>query len=356
MSESLIDTPQPADLSGGGMGDPVTVRPRAAEGPWRVGLRKLRQDRTAMGAVIVLVIVILACCGASFFANRISQSDPFQSNLDGQITIGSNTLDIMAADTAGLGLGETPIGPTWHGQYFFGADNQGRDVAARMLYGGQNSLLISFASTVVCLVLAAIVGTIAGFTGGLTDTILARLLDVLWAFPIYLLAISLSIVLISKGLQIGPINIPSNSLLIPIAIIGIVYVPYVARPIRGQVLSLTRSDFVLASRCLGVPAARILLRDILPNVTTTIIVFAPLMMALNMLTESALSFLSIGVQPPAASWGTIIQDGEDLLYTRPWVAIAPGLAIIITVLALNFLGDGVRDAFDPRAKLRVRKG
>jgi peptide/nickel transport system permease protein len=208
----------------------------------------------------------------------------------------------------------------------------------------------------VCLVLAAIVGTIAGFAGGLTDTILARLLDVLWAFPIYLLAISLSIVLISKGLQIGPINIPSNSLLLPIAIIGIVYVPYVARPIRGQVLSLTRSDFVLAARCLGVPAARILLRDILPNVTTTIIVFAPLMMALNMLTESALSFLSIGVQPPAASWGTIIQDGEDLLYTRPWVAVAPGLAIIITVLALNFLGDGVRDAFDPRAKLRVRKG
>jgi peptide/nickel transport system permease protein len=356
MSESVIDTPAPADLSGGGMGDPVTVRARKAEGPWRAGLRKLRQDRTAMGSVIVLIIVVLACCSASLFANRISQSDPFQSNLDGQITIGSNTLDVMAADTEGLGLGVTPIGPTWHGQYFFGADNQGRDVAARMLYGGQNSLLISFSATVVCLVLAAIVGTIAGFAGGLTDTILARLLDVLWAFPIYLLAISLSIVLISKGLQIGPINIPSNSLLIPIAIIGIVYVPYVARPIRGQVLSLTRSDFVLASRCLGVPAARILLRDILPNVTTTIIVFAPLMMALNMLTESALSFLSIGVQPPAASWGTIIQDGEDLLYTRPWVAIAPGLAIIITVLALNFLGDGVRDAFDPRAKLRVRKG
>jgi peptide/nickel transport system permease protein len=356
MSDSVIDTPEPADLAGGGMGDPVAVKTRAAEGPWRAGLRKLRQDRTAMGAVIVLVLVILACCSASFFANRISQSDPFQSNLDGQITIGADTLDVMAADTAGLGLGVTPIGPTWHGQYFFGADNQGRDVAARMLYGGRNSLLISFASTVICLVLAAIVGTIAGFVGGLTDTILARLLDVLWAFPIYLLAISLSIVLISKGLQIGPINIPSNSLLLPIAIIGIVYVPYVARPIRGQVLSLARSDFVLAARCLGVPSARILLRDILPNVTTTIIVFAPLMMALNMLTESALSFLSIGVQPPAASWGTIIQDGEDLLYTRPWVAIAPGLAIIITVLALNFLGDGVRDAFDPRAKLRVRKG
>jgi peptide/nickel transport system permease protein len=328
---------------------------RPAEGPWRVGLRKLRQDRTAMASVIVLVLIVLACCAAPLYASRLSQSDPFQSNLDGQITIGANTLDVMQADTAGLGLGVTPIGPTWHAQYLLGADNQGRDVAARMLYGGRNSLIISAASTVVCLVLAAVVGIVAGFAGGLTDTILARLLDVLWAFPIYLLAISLSIVLISKGLQIGPINIASDSLILPILIIGIVYVPYVARPIRGQVLSLTRSDFVLAARCLGVPAGRILLRDILPNVTTTIIVFAPLMMALNMLTESALSFLSIGVQPPGASWGTIIQDGEDLLYTRPMVAIAPGLAIVITVLALNFLGDGVRDAFDPRAKLRVRK-
>ncbi len=136
-------------------------------------------------------------------------------------------------------------------------------------------------------------------------------------------------------------------------IIGIVYVPYVARPVRGQVLSLKNSDFVLAARALGVPPWRILLRDILPNVTTTLIVFVPLMMALNMLTESALSFLSIGVQPPNASWGTIIEDGQALIYTRPLVAIAPGIAIVITVLALNVLGDGVRDALDPRAKLRA---
>lgn len=330
--------------------------PQKAEGPWATGFRRLRQDRTAMGAILVLVLIVIACCVAPLYAQYVSKSDPFQSNLDGTISIGGQDVEIMQADTAGLGLGVTPIGPTWHGQYFLGADNQGRDVAARMLYGGQNSLIISFLATIVTLVLAALVGTVAGFIGGWTDTVLARLLDVLWAFPIYLLAISLSIVLISKGLQIGPFNIPSNSLLLPILIIGIVYVPYVARPIRGQVMSLTRSDFVLAARCLGVPAPRILFRDILPNVTTTLIVFAPLMMALNMLTESALSFLSIGVQPPAASWGTIIQDGEDLLYTQPMVAIAPGLAIIITVLALNFLGDGIRDAFDPRAKLRVKEG
>ena len=183
--------------------------------------------------------------------------------------------------------------------------------------------------------------------------LISRLLDVLWAFPIYLLAISLSIVLISHGFTIGPFEITSGSLWLPIWIIAIVYVPYVARPIRGQVLALKESEFVLAARGLGVPDWRILWRDILPNVMTTIIVFVPLMVAINMLTESALSFLSIGVQAPDASWGTIIQDGQDLIYTRPWVAIAPGIAIVLTVLALNILGDGVRDALDPRAKLRI---
>jgi peptide/nickel transport system permease protein len=186
--------------------------------------------------------------------------------------------------------------------------------------------------------------------------VLSRMLDVLWAFPIYLLAISLSIVLIAQGVQIGPFSITSGSLWLPIWIIGIVYVPYIARPIRGQALSLKESEFVLAAVGLGVPAGRILVRDILPNVTTTLIVFVPLMMALNILTESALSFLSIGVQPPDASWGTIIQDGQTLLYTRPMVALAPGVAIVLTVLALNVLGDGLRDALDPRSKLRIRQG
>lgn len=303
-----------------------------------------------MVAMVVLVLIIAACAAAPIYARYIARSDPFQSNLDGSIMLGGQATDIMQSSDTGFGV--TPIGPTWRAQYALGADDQGRDVAARLLYGGQNSLLIAGGATIICLALAAMAGVVAGFAGGVIDSVIARALDVLWAFPVYLLAISLSAVLISHGLQIGPITINANSLLIPITIIGVVYVPYVARPIRGQVLSLARSDFVLAARCLGVPRGRILWRDILPNITTTLIVFAPLMMALNMLTEAALSFLSIGVQPPAASWGTIILDGEGLLYTRPAVAIAPGVAIMITVVALNFLGDGVREAFDPRAKLR----
>ncbi len=307
----------------------------------------------AVAALVALVVMVAACLAAPWYAGHVAQSDPFSSNLDGSITVGGQSVDVMASSDTGFGV--TPIGPTWTGQYFLGADDQGRDVAARLLYGGRNSLMIAGGATVICLVLAGLVGVVAGFAGGFVDAVLARALDVLWAFPVYLLAISLSAVLISHGLRLGPITVNSDSLLIPIAIIGLVYVPYVARPVRGQVLGLARSDFVLAARCLGVPRPRILVKDILPNVTTTLIVFAPLMMALNMLTEAALSFLSIGVQPPAASWGTIILDGEGLLYTRPMVAIAPGVAIMITVVALNFLGDGVREAFDPRAKLRIQK-
>jgi peptide/nickel transport system permease protein len=135
-------------------------------------------------------------------------------------------------------------------------------------------------------------------------------------------------------------------------IIGVIYVPYVARPVRGQVLALREREFLQASIGLGASDWRILRREVLPNVLPSVIVFLPLMTALNMITESALSFLSIGVQPPQASWGTIINDGLGLLYTRPAVTLAPGLAIAFTAGAFNVLGDGVRDALDPRARLR----
>ena len=235
-------------------------------------------------------------------------------------------MPVMQETSGGLGLGVTPIGPTWDpAHYFLGADSQGRDVAARLLYGGRNSLMIGIAAALLTCVLATVIAIIAGFFGGLTDGILARGLDVVWAFPVYLLAICLSTVLLtSGGLSLGPVGIQAGSLALPILIIGIVYIPYVARPIRGEVLSLRRREFVEAAEGLGASDWRLLWREILPNVTTTVIVLFPIMIALAMLTEAALSFLSIGVQPPDASWGTIINDGQGLLYTRPVVALAPG--------------------------------
>jgi peptide/nickel transport system permease protein len=325
-----------------------------SNGPWATALRKLRRDGAATTAAAVLLLVLLACLAAPLYAAHVSGTNPFETNINGEITIDGETRPVLEPSTEGLGLGLNPIGPTWRlGPYLLGADNQGRDVAARLLYGGRNSLLIAGAATTICLVIATVVGVVAGFFGGPIDTVLSRLLDVLWAFPVYLLAISLSIVLIAQGFSIGPIDITAGSLWLPIAIIGIVYVPYVARPIRGHVISLMQAEFVLAAVGVGASPLRILVTDVLPNVVTRIVVFAPLMLALNMITESALSFLSIGVQPPDASWGTIIQDGQGLLYSRPWVAIAPGVAIVVTVLALNILGDGARDALDPKSKLRV---
>jgi peptide/nickel transport system permease protein len=314
------------------------------------------RDRAAVVALAAFVLIVVLCLLAPAYA-AWAKVDPFRSTLDAIIKVNGADVPVMEQSTEGLGLGYTPIGPTWElGNYFLGADNQGRDVMARLLYGGLNSLLIAGAATILTLALGTALGLAAGFFGGIIDTVLSRILDILWAFPVYLLAISLSIVLIAQGIEIGPITIESGSLWLPIFIIGIVYIPYVARPVRGQVLALRESEFVLAAIGLGVPSHRILLRDILPNVSTTLIVFVPIMMALNMLTESALSFLSIGVQPPDASWGTIIQDGQTLLYTRPLVAIAPGFAIVVTVLALNVLGDGLRDALDPRSKIRIGRG
>jgi len=327
-----------------------------SRGPWATAVRRLMRDRAAVAALVLFVLIVILCLLAPAYA-AWANVDPFRSTLDQIIKVNGVDVPVMEQSTEGLGLGYTPIGPTWElGNYFLGADNQGRDVMARLLYGGLNSLLIAGAATLLTLAIGTALGLAAGFFGSLIDTVLSRILDILWAFPVYLLAISLSIVLIAQGIEIGPITIQSGSLWLPIFIIGIVYIPYVARPVRGQVMALRESEFVLAAIGLGVPSHRILLRDILPNVSTTLIVFVPIMMALNMLTESALSFLSIGVQPPDASWGTIIQDGQTLLYTRPLVAMAPGIAIVITVLALNVLGDGMRDALDPRSKIRIGRG
>jgi peptide/nickel transport system permease protein len=225
-------------------------------------------------------------------------------------------------------------------------------VMARLLYGGRNSLFIGIVSAVLACLLATVLGVAAGYFGGALDSVLSRLFDVIWAFPPYLLGISLSVVLLTSGLQIGPLHIEGNSLWLPIVIIAVIYVPYVARPIRGQVMSMRNREFIVAGIGMGASDLRILRKDVLPNVLPTVLVFLPLMTAINMLTESALSFLSIGVQPPNASWGTIINDGLGLLYTRPAVTIAPGLMIAITAVALNLLGDGVRSALDPKARLR----
>jgi peptide/nickel transport system permease protein len=325
--------------------------------PWQLAGRRLVRNRLAMASLALFLLIVLVSLLAPFYANHIAKTDPFESNLTGTTTVNGEEVQVVQETQGGLGLGVTPIGPTWQSNYFIGADNQGRDVMARVLYGGRASLQIGIASATICTLLALALALLAGFFRGWLDAVLSRIMDLIWAFPVYLLAISLATVLLTKagGLKWGPVTIDPSSLWVPTWIIAIVYIPYVYRPLRGQVLSVREKEYVEASISQGASNFRLMFAEILPNVISTAIVLLPLMIATTILTEAALSFLGIGVQAPEASWGTIIDDGQNLLYTRPMVAIVPGLFIVFTVLALNVLGDGVRDALDPRAKVRVRE-
>ncbi len=324
--------------------------------PWALAGRRLRRNRVALAALALFLLILVLSLLAPVYAHDVAHENPFPPNLNGTTVVHGKVVPVMQQGVGALHLGETPIGPTLElGHYFLGADDLGRDVAALLLYGGRSSLQIGIVSAVICCVVATVVALIAGFFGGLVDSVLSRIMDIVWAFPVYLLAICIATELLthSSGIPVGPLRISATSLWVPTLIIAFIYVPYVYRPIRGQVLSVVNKEFVEAAIAQGASNLRLMFSEILPNVVSTVIVLLPLMIATNILTESALSFLGIGVQPPNVSWGTIISDGEDLLYTRPWVSLAPGIMIVLTVLALNVLGDGVRDALDPRAKLRV---
>jgi peptide/nickel transport system permease protein len=324
--------------------------------PWALAARRLRRNRIALAALGLFLLIVVMCLAAPLYANHVAHVNPFPPNLNGHTVVNGQVVPVMQQGGGTLHLGETPIGPTWDpGHYFLGADGVGRDVAALLLYGGRSSLLVGIGSAILCSIAATVIALIAGFFGGTVDALLSRLMDIIWAFPVYLLAISLGTEFLthSNGFQFGPVHVSASSLWLPTIIIAVIYVPYVYRPIRGQVLSVVNKEFVEASIAQGAGNWRLIFSEILPNVVSTVIVLLPLMVATTILTESALSFLGVGVQPPNVSWGTIIQDGTDLLYTRPWVSIAPGIMILLTVLSLNVFGDGVRDALDPRAKLRL---
>jgi peptide/nickel transport system permease protein len=335
------------------------VRPAiAGRNPWLLAARQIWRNRIAMAALALFLLIIAVSLAAPLYAHYVAHVNPFTNNLNGTTVVHGKVVPLLQQGGGLLKLGETPIGPTWDvHHYFLGSDQLGRDVASRILYGGRSSLIIGIGSAVVCCVIATVVALIAGFFGGTIDALLSRLMDIIWAFPVYLLAISISTQLLtrSSGLSLGPLHIVASSLWLPMLIIATIYVPYVYRPVRGQVLTVVHKEFVEAAISQGSSNLRLVFSEILPNVVSVVIVLLPLMIATTILTETALSFLSIGVQPPNASWGTVIADGQGLLYTRPWVSVAPGIMIVLTVLALNVLGDGIRDAFDPKAKLRMRR-
>jgi peptide/nickel transport system permease protein len=190
---------------------------------------------------------------------------------------------------------------------------------------------------------------------GPVDSVISRAMDVIWAFPVILLGIALGTAFAQAGLNLGIVTISGDSKLIPILIIALVYVTYMARPIRGQVLALREREFVEAARAQGAGPLRLMFSEILPNLSSTIVVFFPLMVANAILLEAALGFVGVGVRPPEPSWGTMIGDGVDHILTGPHLAIVPGVMLVIAVLGLNVFGDGVRDAFDPRATVKLER-
>ncbi|TGD89236.1 ABC transporter permease [Mycolicibacterium sp. CH28] len=322
---------------------PAAVRGRS---PWYLAWIRLRRNKVALGFGILFLLIVMFCLAAPLWADHVAHTSPNQNHITDKILVDGQPTNVVSPDG-------TPLGPGLRGQYLLGADQNGRDVMVRLMYGGRTSIYVGVVAAVITTVLAVVVGMLAGYYRGWIDSVLSRILDVVWAFPVLLLGIALGTTLALGGLKIGGLQIAGDSLWIPILIIGCVYVPYMARPIRGEVLALREKEFVEAAVAQGKGPVQIMVSELLPNVISTIIVFFTLNIANNMLLESALSFLGAGVRPPNASWGTMIADGYQTIYTAPHLTIVPGVMIVLTVLSLNVFGDGLRDALDPRAKIRL---
>ena len=221
--------------------------------------------------------------------------------------------------------------------HWLGTDALGRDVLSRMIYGTQISLLVGFVAVGIAVVIGVIVGALAGFYPGWVDTVLMRLVDIMLSIPTFFLILAVIAL-------VGP------NLLNIMVVIGVTSWMGVARLVRGEFLALKESDYVIAARALGVPARRIIFRHILPNAMAPVYVSTILGIAAAVLVESSLSFLGLGVQPPTPSWGNILTDGKANIEIAWWLSLFPGLAILVTVLGYNLLGEGLRDALDPRLK------
>lgn len=321
-----------------------------ARGPWSLAFRRFLRNRVAVAFLVLFFLIVLFVLAAPLWADHVAHTGPNQTHTLEKLQVGGETREVVSP--AGI-----PIGPQWFeadGKFFLGADSRlGRDEMVRLMYGGRTSLFIGIVSGLITTLAAIILGLLAGYYRGWVDAVIARVLDVLWSLPVLLFGIALGVSLAVGGLKIGPLELSGGSIWIPIFVICIFSVPYTARPLRGEVLALREKEFVEAAIAQGAGSLRVMFAEILPNLASTIIVFFTLNIAANMLFEAALSFLGAGVQPPNSSWGTMITVGDELLTTQPLLAIIPGVMILLTVLSLNIVGDGLRDALDPRSKVRL---
>jgi ABC-type dipeptide/oligopeptide/nickel transport system permease subunit len=295
---------------------------------------RFKRDKVAMGAGVVVILLIFMAVFAPLLVKWFGYP-PNQTNPD-----------ILNPDTAAP-LGKYGGISTHH---LLGVEPvNGRDLFSRIVYGARVSFLVALMATALSVIIGTFMGVLAGFFGGWIDTVVSRLMDLLLAFPLLLFAIALAAVI--NGLPKKPFGLSDYTLHISvlILIIGFFNWPYVGRIIRGQTLSLREKEFVEASRSLGATNRYIMFKEILPNLIAPILVYSTLIIPTNILFEAALSFLGVGVPPPTASWGGMLSDAaQGFYYIDPVFMIVPGVAIFVTVVAFNLLGDGLRDALDPR--------
>jgi ABC-type dipeptide/oligopeptide/nickel transport system permease subunit len=298
----------------------------AARSPLQLFWRRFRRDRVAVVAGGVVITLIVIAIAAPLLLTILGLPGPNVENLNLTDSFGS------------------PLGPS--AAHPFGVDQLGEDVASRVIYGTRVSLEVGIIGTAISTFIGVSVGLIAGFFRGWVDTLLSRSVDVVLSIPILLLGIGIGAACSVKGCLGGTIQ-PGIGVII--FLIAFATWPYMARIVRGLVLSLREREFVEASRGLGASNSRIMLREILPNLTAPIIVYATLQIPTNILIEAALSFLGVGIRPPTASWGQMIAAATPIFNTAWWYMVFPGIALLITVLAFNLLGDGLRDALNPRS-------
>ena len=298
-----------------------------ARTPLELFWRRLRDDKVSMTALVFIVVLVLIAIGAPLIVKLVGARPPNQQ--------GQQYLDLFG----------TPTGPT--SKNIFGVDPLGRDIFSRVLYGARVSLEVAVVATGVAVVIGVTIGMVAAYFRGWVDTVLSRIMDVVLAFPILLLAIGLASACSLGNGCLGGVITPGLPVLI--LVIALASWPYIGRIIRGQVLSLREKEFVEAARSLGASNTRIIIREILPNLVAPIIVYTTLILPTNVLFEAALSFLGVGVQPPTSSWGQMIADAVPIFDSAWWYMFFPGIALVITVLAFNLVGDGLQDALNPRS-------
>jgi peptide/nickel transport system permease protein len=298
----------------------------AARSPLQLFWRRFRRDRIAMISLGFIGFLVLLAIFAPLVVEILGLPSPYTPNPNLTDSFGS------------------PLGPS--GAHPFGVDQLGEDVMSRVIYGTRVSLEVGILGTSIATVIGVVVGVLAGFYRGWIDTLLSRVIDVVLSIPILLLGLGIGAACSVRGCVNGAIQ---PGLGVIIFLITLVNWTYIARIVRGLVLSLREREFVDASRALGASNARIMFREILPNLIAPVIVYATLLVPINILIEASLSFLGVGVRPPTASWGQMIASATPIFNTAWWYMTFPGIALLLTVLAFNLLGDGLRDALNPRA-------